>query len=115
MSGPATVLDRVVAARASAVIQQSGIDVDQDIDLVAIDGLGEAVGQVDIEPGTAHVTIPVFSDRETRTLPVNAVVTGDPAPGFEITGVRSSHPSSSSRAMPTSWRSWSGSTPSRSR
>jgi len=87
VSGPATVLDRVVAARASAVIQQSGIDVDQDIDLVAIDGLGEAVGQVDIEPRTAHVTIPVFSDRETRTLPVNAVVTGDPAPGFEIAGV----------------------------
>lgn len=87
VSGPATVLDRVVSARASAVIQQSGIDVDQDIDLVAIDGLGEAVGQVHIEPGTAHVTIPVFSDRETRTLPVNAVVTGDPAPGFEIAGV----------------------------
>jgi len=33
------------------------------------------------------VTIPVFSDRETRTLPVNPVVTGDPAPGFEIAGV----------------------------
>jgi YbbR domain-containing protein len=87
VSGPATVLDRVAAARASVVIQQSGIDVDQDVDLVAVDGLGEAVGQVDIEPRTVHVTIPVFSDRETRTLPVNPVVTGDPAPGFEIAGV----------------------------
>jgi YbbR domain-containing protein len=87
VSGPATVLDRVAAARASVVIQQSGIDVDQDVDLVAVDGLGEAVGQVDIEPRIVHVTIPVFSDRETRTLPVNPVVTGDPAPGFEIAGV----------------------------
>jgi YbbR domain-containing protein len=87
VSGPATVLERVVGARASVVIQQSGIDVDQEVDLVAVDGLGEAVGQVDIEPHTAHVTIPVFSDRETRTLPVNPVVTGDPAPGFEIAGV----------------------------
>lgn len=87
VSGPASVIGRVVAARASVVIQQSGIDVDQDIDLVAVDELGDAVGQVDIEPRTAHVTIPVFSDRETRTLPVNAVVTGDPVPGFEIAGV----------------------------
>jgi YbbR domain-containing protein len=87
VSGPASVIGRVVAARASVVIQPSGIDVDQDIDLVAVDELGEAVGQVDIEPRTAHVTIPVFSDRETRTLPVNPVVTGDPVPGFEIAAV----------------------------
>jgi YbbR domain-containing protein len=85
--GPATVIERVVAARASVVIQQSGIDVDRAIDLVAVDELGEAVGQVDIEPQAAHVTIPVFSDRETRTLPVNPVVTGEPATGFEIASV----------------------------
>ncbi len=56
-------------------------------DLIAVDDLGEAVAQVDIEPRVAHVTIPVFSDRETRTLPVDPVVTGDPAAGFEIAGV----------------------------
>jgi len=87
VSGPASVIGRVAGARASVVIQQSGIDVDQEIDLVAVDELGEAVGQVDIEPRAAHVTIPVFSDRETRTLPINPVVTGDPASGFEIAGV----------------------------
>lgn len=87
VSGPETVLGRIVAVRGSVVIQQSGIDVDQDVDLVAIDELGEAVGQVDIEPRATHVTIPVFSDRETRTLPINPVVTGDPATGFEIAGV----------------------------
>ena len=87
VSGPATAIKRVVAARASVVIQPSGIDVDRDFDLVAVDELGEAVGQVDIEPGATHVTIPVFSDRETRTLPVNPVVTGDPATGFEIASV----------------------------
>jgi YbbR domain-containing protein len=87
VSGPASVIERVVAARASAFIQPSGIDVDQEIDLVAVDELGDAVGQVDVEPRAAHVTIPVFSDRETRTLPVNPVITGDPAAGFEIAGV----------------------------
>jgi YbbR domain-containing protein len=87
VSGPASVIDRVAAARASVVIQESGIDVDQQADLVAVDNLGEAVGQVQLDPRTAHVTIPVFSDRETRTLPVNPVVTGDPAAGFEIAAV----------------------------
>jgi YbbR domain-containing protein len=87
VSGPASVIDRVVAARASVIIQPSGIDVDQAIELVAIDELGDAVGQVDVEPREGHVTIPVFSDRETRTLPVNPVVTGDPAAGFEIASV----------------------------
>jgi YbbR domain-containing protein len=85
--GPASIIERVVAARASVIIQESGIDVDQDIELVAVDELGEAVAQVDLEPVSSHVTIPVFSDRETRTLPVNAVVTGDPAAGFEIASV----------------------------
>jgi YbbR domain-containing protein len=87
VSGPASVIDRVVAARASVIIQPSGIDVDQDINLVAIDELGEAVGQVDVEPRAAHITIPVFSDRESRTLPVNPVISGDPAAGFEIAAV----------------------------
>src|SRR5204862_4283547 len=40
-----------------------------------------------VTPATAHVTIPVFSDRQTRTLPVNAVITGQPAAGFEIASV----------------------------
>jgi YbbR domain-containing protein len=85
--GPASVIERVVAARASVIIQESGIDVDQDIELVAIDELGEAVAQVNLEPRSSHISIPVFSDRETRTLPVHAVVTGDPAAGFEIASI----------------------------
>jgi YbbR domain-containing protein len=85
--GPASIIERVVAARASVIIQESGIDLDQDIELVPVDELGEAVPQVNLEPRTSHVTIPVFSDRETRTLPINPVVTGDPAAGFEIASV----------------------------
>lgn len=87
VSGPASVLERVVSARASVIIQPSGIDVDQDVALVPVDELGDAVGQVAVEPRATHVTIPVFSDRETRTLPINPVVTGAPAPGFEIAAV----------------------------
>jgi YbbR domain-containing protein len=82
--GPETVLTRVVAARASVVIQPTGIDVDQDVELVAIDDIGNAVAQVKIEPATTRVTIPVFSDRLSKTLPIAPQITGSPAAGFEL-------------------------------
>lgn len=82
--GPRSVLDRVVSARADVLVQPSGIDVDQDVELVAIDSVGDAVAQVRLEPATARVTIPIFSDRQTRTLPVSPQITGSPAAGFEL-------------------------------
>jgi YbbR domain-containing protein len=87
VSGPASVVEKVVSARADVVIQSTGIDVDQDVTLVPVDGLGNAVSPVNLEPTTARVRIPVFSDRESRTVPVTPVVTGTPAPGFEVAGV----------------------------
>ncbi|HEV8281530.1 MAG TPA: CdaR family protein [Candidatus Limnocylindrales bacterium] len=82
--GPASVISRVVNARASVQIQPSGIDVDQDVELVAVDDIGNAVAQVRLEPTTARVTIPVFSDRLSKTLPISPQITGTPAAGFEL-------------------------------
>jgi YbbR domain-containing protein len=86
--GPASVISRVVAARASVLIQPSGIDVDQDVELVPVDEIGNAVPQVKLEPTTARVKIPVFSDRQTKLLPISAQITGTPAAGFELAGAR---------------------------
>ena len=82
--GPASVITRVVAARASVIIQPSGIDIDQDVELVPVDSIGDAVAQVKLEPTTARITIPVFSDRQSRTLPVSPQIIGSPAAGFEL-------------------------------
>ena len=86
-SGPASVIARVVGARADVIIQPSGLDIDQDVELVPVDSVGDAVGPVDLDPPTARVTIPVFSDRQTRTLPVSPQLTGTPAAGFAIASV----------------------------
>jgi YbbR domain-containing protein len=51
---------------------------------VAIDSVGDAVPQVDLEPPTARVTIPIFTDRQSRTLPVSPQISGSPAAGFEL-------------------------------
>ncbi|HEY7700952.1 MAG TPA: CdaR family protein [Candidatus Limnocylindrales bacterium] len=84
--GPSSALERVVAARASVIIQTSGIDVDQDVELVPIDRVGDAVPQVDVDPATAHVTIQVISNLQSKTLAVRPLTTGSPAAGFEVAG-----------------------------
>ena len=87
VSGPESVVAKVVAARADVLIQPSGLDVDQDAQLVPVDQLGNALRSLEVTPPTARVVIPVFSDRQSRTLPVNPVITGTPAAGFEIESV----------------------------
>jgi YbbR domain-containing protein len=87
ITGAATLVAQVAAVRADVTIQSSGIDVDEDAQLVPIDKLGNALSPLDVTPPTARVTIPVFSDQQSRTLPVNPVITGRPAAGFEIESV----------------------------
>ncbi len=87
VTGGASTISKVDSVRADVTIQTTGIDVNEDAQLVAVDKLGNAVSPVDISPPTAHVVIPVFSDRQSRTLPVNPIITGRPAAGFEIESV----------------------------
>lgn len=87
VSGPKTIVDQVVAARADVVIQSSGIDVDEDVALVPVDAVGNARSPADVSPTTARISIRVFSEPETRTLPVSPTVTGTPADGFEIDSI----------------------------
>ena len=82
--GPASVINRVVNARASVVIQPSGINVDQDVEVVPVDELGNAVSQVELAPPTVRVKIPVFSDRQSKTLAISPQISGTPAAGFEL-------------------------------
>ena len=89
ISGPASVVARVVEARANVLIQ-SGIDVDQEVNLVPVDADGNAVAQVKVDPATARVKIPVFSNKESRTLTISPLVTGDPPPGFELVSATAS-------------------------
>jgi YbbR domain-containing protein len=87
VSGPKSVVARVVEARVDVVIQPDGIDVDQMLPAVPVDSLGDAVSPVNVEPPSVHVLIPVFSNRQSRTLPVNPSISGTAAPGFQVTTV----------------------------
>ncbi len=87
VSGPSAAVGRVVAARVSASIDASALDVDRDIAPEAVDIAGETVTGVDIEPALVHVTIPVYTDKQSRTVPVNPIVTGTPGSGFRVSSV----------------------------
>jgi YbbR domain-containing protein len=85
--GAASVIDRVVEARADVVIEPNGLEIDRDIDLVPVDVQNNRLTPVQVTPASAHVTIAVFTDRETRQLPVTPFVTGTPATGYEVASV----------------------------
>jgi YbbR domain-containing protein len=87
VSGAASIVAKVDAVRADVTIPATGIDVDQDVQLVPIDKLGNAISPLDVIPATARVSIPVISDQQSRTLPINPDITGTPAAGFEIESV----------------------------
>ncbi len=84
VSGPQSVVEQVVAVEARVRIQASGIDVDQLVDLVPVDGRNEVLTPVEMSPSSVRVRIPVGSPVGTKTVPVTAVVTGLPADGFDI-------------------------------
>ncbi len=87
VSGPESIVRLVTAAQARVVIQPSGIDVDQTVDLVAVDIRGEAMGPVNLRPSSVHVKIAVGSGLQSKTLPVNPVIAGTPAVGYQIAAV----------------------------
>jgi YbbR domain-containing protein len=91
--GAASDIAKVVAARATVTIDASGVDVNRDIPLIPVDELGARVNGVDVEPTTVHVTMAVFPNQDTATVPITPTIVGSLAPGFDLGRVTVSSPS----------------------
>ena len=76
---------RQVVARVP--IDASALNIDREVDLVAVDSNGNQVPDVEIEPQRARVRIAVARELANRTLPVVPAVVGEPAPGYRIASV----------------------------
>ena len=87
VSGTQSTVSQVVAAVAKVRIDPSGIQIDQEVDLVAVDARNQVVTQVHLEPSSVRVRILVGTQLQNRSLPVNPVVTGTPANGFELSAI----------------------------
>ncbi len=86
-TGPASVVSQISTADARVRIQPSGIDVDQLVDLIAVDGRGEQLQPVELSPASVLVRIQVGPQITTKSVPISVVVTGVPADGFEVATV----------------------------
>ncbi len=84
ITGAASIVERVAEVQARISVEASGIDVNRLVDLLPVDLAGELVAPVDVEPVSTRVRLPIFSDRQTKTLPIRPVVAGSPAVGFEV-------------------------------
>ena len=74
-----------VVARVS--IDASALNVDREVELVAVDGNGNQVSNIEIDPERARVRIAVARELANRTLPVVPVLSGQPAFGYRISAV----------------------------
>ena len=87
VSGPATVVQAVVAAQADVLIDPNGLIIDRDVPLVPVDIIGNARTPVQVEPQSVRVRMETFRDRREKTLAVNVVVTGAPPAGYALEDV----------------------------
>jgi YbbR domain-containing protein len=85
--GPSTRVAAISKVIARVPIDASGLNVDRDFDLEAIDAQGNQVTNVEIDPARARVRVAVARDLANRTLPVVPEFTGSPPAGFRVESV----------------------------
>jgi YbbR domain-containing protein len=83
-TGPESQLGRVERAVARVQIFDSGIDIQRQVDLVAVDVDGAQVPSVELEPATVTVEIDVRAVETSKTVAVRPDVNGSGAAGFEV-------------------------------
>jgi YbbR domain-containing protein len=85
--GASTVVQKVDTVTATISIEPSAIDIDRVVEPVAVDAQGQTVGGVELEPRSVHVELPLFTNLESRGLPVRVIITGSPGPGYRVAGI----------------------------
>jgi YbbR domain-containing protein len=86
-TGPESQLGRVERAVARVQIFESGIDIQRQVDLIAVDVDGAQVPSVELEPATVTVEIDVRAVETSKTVAVRPDVTGSVAAGFEVSSL----------------------------
>ena len=85
--GAASAVDRVDRLEAQVTIGSDAVDVDRDVQLLAVDIEGVPIPEVDVRPSFVRVQIAIIAEGETRGVPVVPETEGQPAPGFDIDSI----------------------------
>ncbi|MGA3057363.1 MAG: CdaR family protein [Candidatus Limnocylindrales bacterium] len=86
-SGAASIVRRVAYADAQVRIDAAGLDISQDVVLVAHDATDAEVDGVTFNPRSVHVAMLVGSQLRTETVAVFAPTVGKPAAGYYISSI----------------------------
>ena len=87
VQGPRSLLNEVVQAVARVRIDPTGVDVSQQVALVAVNAEGDEVQRVELSPALATVDIEVRATETNKTVPVAWQLEGNPATGYVLQGV----------------------------
>jgi YbbR domain-containing protein len=85
--GASSRIDQVADVIAHIPIDASALNVDREVDLVAVDSNGNQIPNIEIDPQRARVRIAVARSLANRTLPLVPQLVGEPAPGYRITAL----------------------------
>jgi YbbR domain-containing protein len=80
-------VSQVVRAVAQVHIDATGLDVNDDVPLAAVDANGNTVNDVTLSPSSVQVRIQIGSQLRSETVPVNPVTKGTPAAGYRVTSI----------------------------
>jgi YbbR domain-containing protein len=87
VSGAASIVRRVAYANAQVRIDAAGLDISQDVVLVAHDAADVQVDGATFNPRSVHVDILVGSQLRTETVAVFAPTDGKPAAGYYVSSI----------------------------
>jgi YbbR domain-containing protein len=99
VSGASSYVRRVSYAEARVKVDATGLDVDQNVDLVARDASDAVVNNVTFEPHIVRVQMQVGSQIRSETLPVHPNVVDSPAAGYYISSITVTPPVASIRGQ----------------
>ncbi|HEX7491597.1 MAG TPA: CdaR family protein [Candidatus Limnocylindrales bacterium] len=99
ISGAASYVRRVAYAEARVSVPATGLDVDQNVDLIARDASDAVVNDVTIDPHIVRVQIQVGSEIRSETVPVRPNVIDSPAAGYYISSITVTPPVASIRGQ----------------
>jgi YbbR domain-containing protein len=99
VSGAASYVRRVAYAEARVRVDASGLDVDQNVDLVARDASDAIVSDVTFDPHIVNIKMQIGSQLRSETVAVHPNVIDSPAAGYYIASITVTPPLASVRGQ----------------
>jgi YbbR domain-containing protein len=87
LEGPSTWAERVTACIVRFSIEGLRQNFDSVLTVQPVDSRGVIVARVNLEPDTARVTVPITQKQGFRDVVVRAIITGQVASGYQVTGI----------------------------